>query len=160
MSEGVRLLTQEDAAAMHVLHATSFPPAEAWSAWAFQDTFALSTTIGAAAERDGQLAGMVVAQKVAPEADILTMCVHPDFRRHGLATGVLNGLCGLLGPYGIGRLCLDVAADNDGAIAFYNRMGFLEDGKRPNYYQRPEGKRVDAILMSRPIAGHIEETEA
>ena len=160
MSDGIRLLTADDAAAMHVLHAASFPPAEAWSAWAFQDTFALKTTIGAAAERDGQLAGMVIAQKVPPEADILTMCVHPDQRRRGLATELLNGLCGLLGPYGIARLSLDVAADNDPALTFYGRMGFLEDGRRTNYYQRQEGMQMDAILMSRPIAGHSVESEA
>ena len=154
MSRPVRLLSPEDAAAAHALHALCFP------AWAFRDTLALATTLGLAAEADGRLAAMIIVQKTPPEAEILTMGVASDQRRTGLATQLIASLRDLLGPYGIGRLCLDVAADNDGAIQFYESCGFTVDGRRRNYYLRDGNVRVDAILMSRSFAGHTTESEA
>jgi len=156
----VRLLTREDAAGLHTLHARCFPPDETWSAWAFKDTLVLPTTLGLATETDGRLSGLILAQKVPPDAEILTMCVAPDHRRAGLATNMLNGLIRLLGPYGVRRLCLDVAADNEAAIAFYESSGFLADGRRKNYYRRSDGTQQDAVLMSRSIAGQAEKSEA
>lgn len=160
MTVPVRLMTRDDAAAAHILHTRAFPEAEVWSAWALQDTLALSTTLGLATEEEGQLSGMIIVQKVPPDADILTMCVHPEKQRQGLATHLLNGMLGLLGPAGVSKLYLDVAEDNDAAIAFYESSGFLADGRRKGYYQREGGVQMDAILMSRPIAGHIAESEA
>lgn len=160
MNPPLRLLTRGDAAAAHTLHAQCFPAEGIWSAWAFRDTLALPTTLGLACESQGRLTGMILAQKIPPEAEILTMCVDPDHRREGLASALLRGLCSLLGPYGIGRLCLDVAEDNPGAIAFYESSGFLADGRRKRYYERSAGVRMDAILMSRPIAGQARESEA
>lgn len=160
MKPPLRLLTREDAAAAHTLHARCFSAEGVWSAWAFRDTFALSTTLGLASESQGKLTGMILVQKTPPEAEILTMCVDPDHRREGLASTLLGGLCRLLGPYGIGRLYLDVAEDNQGAIAFYESRGFLADGRRKRYYERSGGVRVDAILMSRSIAGQANESEA
>ena len=81
-------------------------------------------------------------------------------RLAGLATDLLNGLVRLLGPYGVNRLCLDVAADNGAATAFYESSGFLADGRRRNYYERSDGTQVDAVLMSRSIAGQANESEA
>ena len=44
---------------------------------------------------------------------------------------------------------LDVAADNLGAIAFYESLGFFAEGRRIGYYKRLEGNRIDAILMTK-----------
>ena len=160
MTQPVRLLTSEDAAGVHALHARCFPPDEAWSAWAFRDTLALPTTLGLATEAGERLSGLILVQKTPPDAEILTMCVDPDHRRARLATGLLKGIIRLLGPYGVSRLCLDVAADNKAAIKFYESSGFLADGRRRNYYKRSDGTQVDAMLMSRSIAGQAEKSEA
>ncbi|WP_143435242.1 GNAT family N-acetyltransferase, partial [Henriciella aquimarina] len=98
--------------------------------------------------------------RVPPDAEILTLAVHPDARRQGLARRLLTAARPLLGQHGVDRLLLDVAADNHGAISFYENCGFVADGRRNNYYSRPDGSRVAAILMSRPIAGHAAESEA
>ena len=160
MSVPFRLLTVEDAAAAHLLHARCFPAGEAWCSWAFRDTLALRTTLGLATDTGDGLAGMLIVQKTPPEAEILTMCVAPNQRRHGLASALLAGIRPVLGGYGIARLCLDVAADNHGAVSFYEHCGFTVDGRRRNYYLRDGGVRMDAILMSRSFAGHIAESEA
>lgn len=162
MSEApaVRLLDAQDAAAAARLHQLCFAPADAWSAWSFRDSFALPSTLGLGIEDDELLTGMLLVQKTPPDAEILTMAVDPAMRRRGHARTLLTRMLDLLGPYGMNRLLLDVAADNDAAIAFYEFASFLADGRRKEYYQRGRGAAVDAILMSRSIAGQIRKSEA
>ena len=42
-------------------------------------------------------------------------------------------------------LMLEVRAGNEPAIALYRKHGFVEVGRRKNYYEKP---REDAILMT------------
>ena len=42
------------------------------------------------------------------------------------------------------RLFLEVAADNDAAVALYEGLGFKIAGARKAYYQRAGGENVDA----------------
>ncbi len=160
VSPAVRLLSKDDAAAAARLHAACFEPGEAWSAWAFRDSLALASTLAIGIEDDDLLSGMIIVQKTPPDAEILSMAVDAGLRRRGYARTLMARLCALLGPYGMDRLLLDVAADNEAAIAFYKSCGFLVDGHRKGYYQRTSASRVDAILMSRSIAGHTGKSEA
>jgi [ribosomal protein S18]-alanine N-acetyltransferase len=43
---------------------------------------------------------------------------------------------------------LEVRAGSSGAIALYERLGFIEVGRRRGYYQNPE---EDAVLMRAPL---------
>lgn len=159
MERGVRLLTREDAAACAVLHERCFTAGDNWTAFDFRDLLTQPSTLGVACEDAGLLAGFILFQTVPPDAEMLTLAVSPDFRRMGLATQLLHHASQLLGQYGTDRLLLDVAADNSGAIAFYRAHGFSEDGRRKAYYRRG-GSAVDALLMSRPLAGQIPESRA
>ena len=47
---------------------------------------------------------------------------------------------------GYAQLELSVVADNERAIALYEKFGFQQAGLRPGYYQRP---REDAVIMTR-----------
>ena len=46
------------------------------------------------------------------------------------------------------RLFLEVAADNDAAIALYEGLGFKIAGARKAYYQRTGGANVDAVILA------------
>ncbi len=46
------------------------------------------------------------------------------------------------------RLFLEVAADNDAAIALYEGLGFKIVGARKAYYQRAGGVNVDAVILA------------
>lgn len=150
---GAIILRPDDADRMAHLHALSFPEHEAWSAASFASSLALSTTLALGFESDIGLKTMLVLQRSADEAEILTLATSPAFQRNGLAGRLLQHGLQLLGQSGTARLMLDVAADNSGAIAFYKHFDFAEDGRRPNYYRSRRTQAVDAILMSRPIAG-------
>ena len=46
------------------------------------------------------------------------------------------------------RFLLDVRVGNEAAISLYKKLGFKEDGIRPNFYDKP---KEDALLMSLTI---------
>jgi ribosomal-protein-alanine N-acetyltransferase len=48
------------------------------------------------------------------------------------------------------RLYLEVAEDNPGARALYERYGFVQVGRRDAYYRRRDGM-VSALTMCRPV---------
>ena len=148
-------LSRGDVGAMADLHAAAFPAPDAWSLNALSELMSLPTTRALGMSEEGQLQGMLIVQFVTGEAEILTMATAPIARRRGLAGQLLSELEQRLHPPGLTKWLLDVAADNVGAIAFYEKCGFQVDGRRSNYYKRLEGKRVDAILMSKPVGGQI-----
>jgi ribosomal-protein-alanine N-acetyltransferase len=46
------------------------------------------------------------------------------------------------------RLFLEVAADNDAAVALYEGLGFKIAGARKAYYQRKGSDSVDAVILA------------
>ena len=154
------LLNEADSARAAMLHAACFDVGSEWSARSMRETLNAQTTLALGLEDGDHLTGLLLIQRVPPDAEILTICVHPDRRRSGAAQQLFDHAATLLGPYGIARLMLDVAGDNLAAISFYERNGFERDGVRKNYYRREGGGAVDAVLMSRPLAGHTHKSGA
>lgn len=129
-----------------------------------RDILCLPTTLALGLEADsavdGSLSGLLLVQRVPPDAEILTICIDPARRRQGFAQSLLDHARTLLGPHGVDRLLLDVEAGNEGAISFYERNGFNRDGVRKNYYQHGGGRSSDAVLMSRNLAGQMTKSKA
>lgn len=132
------------------LHAASFAAPEAWSMTAFADLLALPTSFARGIFDGDQLNAFALIQFVAGDAEILTIATAPTARKKGLARELLHSLQQELTPLGLEKWLLEVAADNSGARAFYQRLGFQIDGERRNYYKRLEGGAANAILMSKP----------
>ncbi len=135
------------------VHALAFQGDGAWDAAAFSDLLNRPTTYGLGAFVGGEITSFVLIQVVADTAEILTLATHPKAERTGLATRLLNAFEHQIPVEGAQTWLLDVAADNHRAISFYQKLGFEIDGHRPGYYKRLEGKRIDAILMSKRLAG-------
>lgn len=123
------------------LHATAFDAP--WDAAAFAGllgqagVFAVETSDG-----------FILARAVADEAEVLTLAVRPDARRGGQGTRLVAEGVAAAGLRGADRVFLEVAQDNAAARALYARTGFVETGRRPRYYSRPDGSRVDALLFT------------
>jgi len=98
------------------------------------------------AEIDGRVAGFVVSRETAAalggapaEHEILNLAVAPEFRRSGIATALLN--------HELTREAihfLEVRESNIAAQALYRKCGFVEVGRRPEYYELPA---ESAIVM-------------
>ena len=78
---------------------------------------------------------------------LVSIAVHPDFRRTGVATGLLHGLDERLTNRGPIRL--EVRESNDAAIQFYSKHGFEKRDVVPGYYADGE----NAIVMEKPMTG-------
>lgn len=148
-------LTDAGAERLAALHAAAFPPGQAWQPEAFRDLLAQDTVQAHGVMSGANLIAFGLTQITLDQAEILTLACHPDHRRSGVARDLLVHLEQALSAQDVEKWILDVAEDNPGAVAFYTALGFHTDGRRPNYYQRLEGGRVDAILMSKPMARQI-----
>lgn len=64
-----------------------------------------------------------------------------------LVEAAISGCAGI----GVTRLTLAVYAHNARARALYERLGFVEEGRRVGEYRMPDGAFVDDILMARQV---------
>ena len=85
---------------------------------------------------------------IPPEVQILRMGVHPEFRREGLASRMLDELDQEAIANQSHSLWLDVQAENVPAVELYKKSGFTEIYQRKGYYQNPPG---DAVLMKKNL---------
>ncbi len=93
---------------------------------------------------DGNVAGYVGSQTVLGEADMMNLAVHPDYRRRGVGEQLVLQLVDHLRRQGSHILMLEVRASNEPAIALYKKLGFIQVGRRPNYYTKP---KEDALIL-------------
>ena len=96
-----------------------------------------------ALDRD-TVAGYIGSQSVLGESDMMNVAVHPEYRRQGIAEGLVLQLVQALKENGNACLTLEVRASNAPAIALYKKLDFQEVGRRPNYYRNP---KEDALIL-------------
>lgn len=129
-------------ARLAALHAEAFD--RPWDAGAFA---ALLDQSGVFAVEEAD--GFILMRVAVDEAEILTLAVRPAARRQGLGARLVGQGAVAAAARGADRLFLEVAEDNAAARALYARAGFIEAGRRPGYYQGPDGSRRDALLLAR-----------
>ena len=96
------------------------------------------------AECDGVVVGYAGLCHVLDEADIANVATLPEYRRRGIASALILALLDFAREKGIASLMLEVRASNEGAIALYEKFGFVKVAVRKNYYSRPS---EDADIM-------------
>lgn len=143
MSIIVRTMKEEDLDRIMELEKTCFTTP--WS----RESFLLEITKNQlakyfVAEVDGVVAGYGGVWLILDEGHITNIAVDEKYRRLGLGKKLLEELIILCKRYEIISMTLEVREDNEPAKELYRSYGFIENGRRPNYYQ-DVGK--DAILM-------------
>lgn len=99
------------------------------------------------------LAG-VAGMALGPVCDVLSLAVDPTARRRGLGRALLAELLTQAWSAGAERVLLEVAADNEAALALYAAAGFEAVRRRVGYYAGPEGPgSVDALVLARAWPG-------
>ena len=91
--------------------------------------------------------GMVMCRTVADEAEILTLAVAPQARRQGVGRGLVLAARDLAQQAGAGALLLEVGTANTAAVGLYDRLGFVQAGRRTAYYDRGQAGREDALVL-------------
>ena len=93
---------------------------------------------------DENLAGYVGSQTVMDETDMMNIAVDQRYRRQGIAQMLVEALVERLKKMDSRCLTLEVRISNTPAIALYEKLGFAQVGKRPNYYRNP---KEDALIL-------------
>jgi [ribosomal protein S18]-alanine N-acetyltransferase len=89
------------------------------------------------------IAGFLVARRVDREWELENIVVAPALRRTGLGQRLLENLLMEVRAINGDRVFLEVRESNTAARSLYEKMGFLETGRRRSYYSNPQ---EDAVL--------------
>jgi ribosomal-protein-alanine N-acetyltransferase len=143
-------LRSSDGAACASLHATSF--AHSWSTAEFEALLLDPACLAEGIDGKSGLAGFMLSRRALDEAEILTVVVDPRARRQGCGERLLASHLARLPRDGVTTLFLEVSESNVAALALYRRLGFVQIGKRSNYYAQPDGTRANALIMRRSLA--------
>lgn len=92
----------------------------------------------------GHVVGYVCAWILFDELKINNIAVAPVFRGRGVGRWLLRQLLAVGRDAGCTRAALEVRPSNRPALALYRTEGFVEAGRRPNYYER---EAEDALLL-------------
>jgi ribosomal-protein-alanine N-acetyltransferase len=129
--------------ALAALHATAFADTpRPWTAAEFADLLGHPGTLLAT-----RPCGFALGRVAGPEAELLTLAVHPDARRRGIATGLVAEFEAAAAARGAEECLLEVAVTNAAALALYVGLGYSTAGWRPAYYRRPSIEAIDALVL-------------
>jgi len=131
----LRPVAAGDGEALAQLHALAFD--RPWTAAEFEDLIRTGAEGWVAAD------GFSLTRTAAAE----TLAVDPAARRQGLGRRLVAA------PVDAHAVFLEVAADNEAAIALYLQAGFEQAGTRRGYYGRPGGA-VDALVLRKSLSPH------
>lgn len=95
---------------------------------------------------DGTVCGIASMYAFAGEGQIMNVAVLPEYRCRGIATGLMQNLNDRAAEKGCEFITLEVAEDNIGALALYEKQGFSVVGRRKGFYN---GK--DALNMEKKL---------
>ena len=127
------------------VQAYTFP----WTRGNFIDSIAAGYLTRALVAGDGELIGYFVAMPGFEEMHLLNVTVAARHEGQGHARRMLAELYALSASFAATAVWLEVRESNARARALYLREGFTEVGQRRDYYPAPQGRREDAILMTR-----------
>ena len=125
------------------------PEAAAWTLNSLE-RLRLRGEVGWVIDTGSAVCGFLVIRTVAQEAEILNLSVDPAKRRAGNGTALLREALKECRELHVKKIFLEVRESNLTAISFYKKQGFVENGKRPGYYQDPPEA---AVLMMRELRG-------
>jgi ribosomal-protein-alanine N-acetyltransferase len=131
-----------DAVALLESEAYEFP----WTLGIFRDCLRAGYECWVLVLRE-EVIGYAVLSVAAQEAHLLNVCIARKHQGGGHGTRLVRRMIDLARWHHAQRMFLEVRPTNTRAVALYDRIGFNEIGRRPNYYPAKRG-REDAIVMA------------
>lgn len=140
----IRELREEDIEALSRIESESF--SMPWSAKDFRDLLTREYCMYLTALAEGEVAGCCGMTKLCGEGNIDNVVVAERFRNKGIAGAMLRELIAKGEEAGITAFTLEVRVSNAAAVHVYEKLGFLSEGIRPKFYEKPV---EDALIMWR-----------
>jgi tRNA threonylcarbamoyl adenosine modification protein YeaZ/ribosomal-protein-alanine acetyltransferase len=138
----VRTLTLSDLPVVEELERQLF--SDPWPRSFFLEALGDPDAVTLVAERDGRVAGYLVASLLAPEAELQNLATAHAQQRGGIARALMLELLAICRAREVRELRLEVRVSNAAAQNLYRTLGFRLVGLRRAYYKAPV---EDAILM-------------
>lgn len=148
----IQQLRQDLADACAELHSQAF--AYSWGEHEFERLIGSTSAFGDAAvdAKRKNLLGFILSRVAADEAEVLTIVVAPNFRSRGIGRMLLSSHLGRLRNVEVNTLFLEVGETNAPARKLYDRLGFVEVGRRKNYYRTTDpAEQIAALVLRRDI---------
>ncbi len=101
-----------------------------------------------AAADNGKVIAYCTITALYETADLCNIAVKEDYRRCHIAEKLLEKCVITCKARGVTRILLEARESNTPALNFYKKMGFMEIGKRKNYYKEP---CEDAVIMEKML---------
>ncbi len=118
-----------------------------WSKSAFEEELTVNQmAVYFVAVTEGKVIGYGGLWKIFDEGHITNIAVHPEFRRCGAASRIMDEILDTCNEDGIGHLTLEVRKSNLAAQKLYEKYGFRTEGVRKGYYS---DTGEDAYIMWR-----------
>lgn len=140
----IRKLQEQDIEPLSRIEAESF--SMPWTAQDFADLLQQSYCTYLVAEVEGQVVGSCGMRVLCNEGNIDNVVVAEPFRGQGIAQKLLKELIELGESEGVEAFTLEVRVSNAPAIRVYEKLGFVSEGIRPKFYEKPT---EDAMIMWR-----------
>lgn len=139
----IRRMTMEDVDRVSQLEEKTF--SMPWHRESFIEMISNPLALYMVAVDGDELMGTCGMLTVAGEADISNVAVDEKFRRRGVAYELVQeAMCVAGRDFGVKDFTLEVRAGNKAAIGLYEKLGFVSEGVRPNFYEMPV---EDALIM-------------
>lgn len=117
-----------------------------WTPGIFRDCINVGYSCWVHLIRD-DIAGYAIMSFGAGEAHLLNLCVDPNWHGHGIGGRLLQRTIRDAERLGAERMFLEVRPSNLPALHLYHKAGYVQVGRRRDYY--PDfGGREDALVMA------------
>lgn len=115
-----------------------------WSKDSFFESLQKTYSHFFVAEEDGSILGYLGIHNFGGDGEITNVAVDKIWRGKGVAFSMLTYAMDETKTEGIEAFTLEVRASNTPAIRLYEKLGFVNQGIRRNFYENPT---EDAIIM-------------
>lgn len=116
-----------------------------WSESTIKEAMERETVFFVAAKGD-KTVGYAGISCILDEGYITNIAVTEKERNKGVGTALLNRVLSEARDRGLSFVSLEVRPSNQNAISLYTALGFLEEGRRKNYYDNP---KEDALILTK-----------
>ena len=115
-----------------------------WSEKSFLESMERDDTVFLVACKGEEIAGYIGCYCIAGTGEITNVAVKASYRRKGLGGLLLEKLYEEGAALDVQEYFLEVRESNEAAIGLYLRQGFVKEGIRKNFYEKP---RENAVIM-------------
>lgn len=115
-----------------------------WSEKSFLESMERDDTIFLTACMDNEVAGYLGCYCIAGTGEITNVAVKASYRRQGIGGMLLEKLYEEGVALDTQEYFLEVRESNEAAISLYFRQGFVKEGVRKNFYEKPV---ENAVIM-------------